>query len=73
MVKMSLKNQQEEKIESKKDIQDEMALSGPGLIEPDMELFCKAAADGSNLGDCPFTHFIQVGTTRIVCMYHAGL
>lgn len=33
---------------------------GPGLITPDMELFCKAAADGSALGDCPFTHYVQV-------------
>lgn len=24
-----------------------------------MELFCKAAADGNALGDCPFTHYIQ--------------
>lgn len=37
-----------------------MAKAGPGLIEPDMELFCKAAADGNALGDCPFAHYIQV-------------
>lgn len=37
-----------------------MAKAGPGLIEPDMELFCKAGAGGKNLGDCPFTHYIQV-------------
>lgn len=41
-------------------VQQEMAKAGPGLIEPDMELFCKAAADGASLGDCPFTHYIQV-------------
>ncbi len=37
-----------------------MPKAGPGLLEPDMELFCKAAADGNALGDCPFTHYVHV-------------
>ncbi|CAM9506076.1 unnamed protein product [Ascophyllum nodosum] len=36
------------------------AKAGPGLIKPDMELFCKAGADGISLGDCPFAHYIQM-------------
>lgn len=46
--------------EKKETVQQEMAKAGPGLLEPDMELFCKAAADGNALGDCPFTHYIHV-------------
>lgn len=46
--------------QKKKTVQQEMAKAGPGLLEPDMELFCKAAADGNALGDCPFTHYIHV-------------
>ena len=49
------------KEEKRETIKEEMAKAGPGLIEPDMELFCKAAADGASLGDCPFTQYIQVG------------
>lgn len=37
-----------------------MAKAGPGLLEPDIELFCKAGPDGKALGDCPFTHYINV-------------
>jgi hypothetical protein len=25
-----------------------------------MELYCKAAADGKSLGDCPFTHYVSM-------------
>lgn len=46
--------------EKKEALKEEMAKAGPGLIEPDMELFCKAAADGNALGDCPFTHYVHV-------------
>lgn len=45
-------------------LENETPTAGPGLITPNMELFCKAAADGSALGDCPFTHFIQVRVYR---------
>lgn len=41
----------------------DMAKDGPGVRQPDIELYCKAAADGESLGDCPFTHYIQVGPT----------
>lgn len=34
--------------------------AGPGLLTPDLELFCKAGPDGKSLGDCPFTHYVQV-------------
>lgn len=60
-------NQQE--VTSQKDmrakLEKETPTAGPGLITPNMELFCKAAADGSALGDCPFTHYIQVWSTRV--------
>lgn len=46
--------------EQKEAKEADMPKAGPGLIEPDMELFCKAAADGNALGDCPFTHYIHV-------------
>lgn len=48
------------KEEKRETIKEEMAKAGPGLIEPDMELFCKAAADGASLGDCPFAQYIQM-------------
>lgn len=48
------------KEEKRETAQEEMAKAGPGLIKPDMELFCKAAADGASLGDCPFAQNIQV-------------
>lgn len=38
--------------------------AGPGLLTPDMELFCKAGPDGKSLGDCPFTHYVQVCDSR---------
>lgn len=26
----------------------------------DMELYCKAGADGNSLGDCPFSHYVAM-------------
>mmetsp|Transcript_16129 Transcript_16129/g.35735 ORF Transcript_16129/g.35735 Transcript_16129/m.35735 type:complete len:303 (-) Transcript_16129:53-961(-) len=31
-----------------------------GRVLPDIELFCKSNKDGSQIGDCPFTQFIQL-------------
>ena len=29
-------------------------------IQPEIELYCKANADGTQIGDCPFAQFVQV-------------
>ena len=31
-----------------------------GEGEPDVELYCKSNKDGTQIGDCPFTQFLQV-------------
>lgn len=43
-----------------------MADRGPGVTDPKIQLYCKAGPDGESLGDCPFTHYVQVGTVRCV-------
>lgn len=34
-----------------------------GEGEPDIELYCKSNKDGTQIGDCPFTQFLQVNFT----------
>lgn len=42
------------------DVSEKPAQKGPGVTGPNIELYCKAGADGQSLGDCPFTHYVQV-------------
>ncbi|CAM9592732.1 unnamed protein product [Ectocarpus sp. 6 AP-2014] len=59
-ITVNMKSGEMIKEEKKEAPKEEMAKAGPGLLEPDMELFCKAAADGNALGDCPFTHYVHM-------------
>ncbi len=40
------------------------AAKEPGFYDkgdaPEIELYCKANADGTQIGDCPFAQFVQV-------------
>ncbi|CAM9900535.1 unnamed protein product, partial [Phaeothamnion confervicola] len=44
------------------------ATAKPGTVKVgEMELLCKAGADGKSLGDCPFTHYVSM------VLHHKGL
>lgn len=42
------------------EVSEKPAHKGPGVTGPNIELYCKAGADGQSLGDCPFAHYVQV-------------
>ena len=39
-----------------------------GEGEPDIELYCKSNKDGTQIGDCPFTQFLQVSKIVIIIL-----
>lgn len=38
-------------------------------IQPEIELYCKANADGTQIGDCPFAQFVQVSIYMHIFVY----
>ena len=42
-------------------------------IQPEIELYCKANADGTQIGDCPFAQFVQVRYCCFIFVYPISL